>query len=104
MMRIVYFYLMKDDPDRVRAIAPDHATYWRDLDPPGYVGGPTADRRAGLITFEAGSVEEAESLVDNDPFVRANLINGAWVKEWIPSGARTTERDLRTAGSGSPGR
>jgi hypothetical protein len=47
MMRVVYFYLMKDDPDRVRAIAPDHAAYCRDLDPPGYVGGPTADRARG---------------------------------------------------------
>jgi hypothetical protein len=29
--RFAYFYLMKADPDRVRVIAPRHASYWRDL-------------------------------------------------------------------------
>jgi hypothetical protein len=27
-MRIAYFYLMRDEPDRVRAVAPAHAAYW----------------------------------------------------------------------------
>ncbi|HEY5985609.1 MAG TPA: hypothetical protein VIV12_04385 [Streptosporangiaceae bacterium] len=34
-MRIAYFYWMKDDPDRVRTMAPQHARYWRDLGLPG---------------------------------------------------------------------
>jgi hypothetical protein len=83
-MRIAYFYLMKDDPDRVRAVAPDHAAYWHDLDPPAYLGGPLADRSGGLITFEAGSLGEAEQLVAGDPFVRADLLEDAWLKEWSP--------------------
>jgi uncharacterized protein YciI len=83
-MRIAYFYLMRDQPDRVRAVAPDHATYWRDLRVPGYVGGPLGDRSGGLITFEAESPQDADELVANDPFVRADLLESAWVKEWAP--------------------
>ena len=28
-MRCAYIYFMKDNPDRVAAVAPDHAAYWR---------------------------------------------------------------------------
>ena len=55
-MRILYFYLMSDALDRVRAVAPGHAAYWRDLGLGHYLGGPFADRSGGLITFEAGSL------------------------------------------------
>lgn len=81
-MRIAYAYVMKDDPDRVRVVAPDHAAYWHDLDLPGYLGGPMTDRSGGLITFEVGSVEEAEQLVAGDPFARAGLLDDSWLKEW----------------------
>jgi uncharacterized protein YciI len=83
-MRIAYFYWMKDDPDRVRTVAPEHAAYWRDLGLPGYLGGPLADRSGGLITFEADSLESAERLVAADPFVRDELLEGSVVKQWMP--------------------
>lgn len=102
-MRIAYFYVMKDDPDRVRVVAPDHAAYWDDLDPPGYLGGPMADRSGGLITFEARSVEEGERLVAGDPFVRAGLLQSAWMKEWMVK-ASDSARDLRAATTGPVGR
>jgi uncharacterized protein YciI len=83
-MRIAYFYWMRDDPDRVGAVAPEHAAYWRDLGLPGYLGGPLADRSGGLITFEADSLESAERLVAADPFVRDELLEGSVVKQWMP--------------------
>jgi hypothetical protein len=46
-MRFLYFYLMKDAPDRVRATAPKHAAYWRELGLGDYLGGPFADRSGG---------------------------------------------------------
>jgi hypothetical protein len=46
------------------------------------LGGPFADRSGGLITFEGASVEEAERLVSDDPFVREDLLETHWVKEW----------------------
>ena len=48
-----------------------------------YLGGPFADRSGGLITFQAGSIPEAERLVAHDPFVREDLLERRWVKEWI---------------------
>jgi hypothetical protein len=82
-MKIAYIYWMKDD-DRVRTVAQDHAAYWRDRAMPGYEGGPFADRSGGLITFEADSVEAAESVIAADPFVREELLENSVVKQWMP--------------------
>jgi uncharacterized protein YciI len=82
-MRVLYFYLMRDATDRVRAVAPDHAAYWRELGLRNYLGGPFTDRSGGLITFEVSAVDEAERLVADDPFVREDLLERRWVKEWL---------------------
>lgn len=81
-MRVSYVYFMRDEPERVREVAPQHASYWRGLGLRDYLGGPFADRSGGLITFEAGSGDEALELVANDPFVRAGLLKSRWLKEW----------------------
>jgi uncharacterized protein YciI len=83
-MRIAYLYLMKDDPERVRTVAPQHAAYWRDLALPGYLGGPFADRSGGLITFEAASLEAAERIIATDAFVRQQLLESSIVRQWMP--------------------
>lgn len=59
-MRFLYFYVMKDELDAVRAPAAEHATDWDDLRLVRYLGGPFADRSGGLITFYAESLGEAE--------------------------------------------
>ena len=82
-MRFLYFYLMKDAPELVRAAAPSHAAYWRDLQLPNYLGGPFMDRSGGLVTFEMESLTEAEHLVADDPFVREDLLERSWVKGWM---------------------
>jgi uncharacterized protein YciI len=84
-MRFLYFYLMKDAPDRVQATAPKHAAYWQELGLGDYLGGPFADRSGGLITFQADSAVEAERLVANDPFVSEGLLERHWVKQWLPA-------------------
>jgi uncharacterized protein len=81
-MRFAYVYLMAEDPDRVRAVAPEHAAYWKGLDLSDYRGGPFADRSGGLITFEARSSQEAEQLAADDPFFREGLLATRWLKEW----------------------
>jgi uncharacterized protein YciI len=83
-MKIVYFYSMKQEPDAIRAAAPAHAAYWRDLGMREYVGGPFADRSGGLIVFAAGSTEEAERLIAADPFCVEALLEDSIVKEWTP--------------------
>ena len=37
-MRFLYFCLLKDAPERVRATAPTHAGYWRELALRDYLG------------------------------------------------------------------
>jgi uncharacterized protein YciI len=86
-MRFVYVYSMKGDPDRVRAVAREHAAYWRGLALEDYLGGPFADRSGGTITFKADTPAEAERLVDGDPFGREGLLNDPWVKQWMVEGA-----------------
>jgi uncharacterized protein YciI len=71
-----------DAPDRVRTVAPRHAAYWRQLGLDRYLSGPFADRSGGLITFEAGSIPEAEQLVADDPFAQEDLLERRWVNEW----------------------
>lgn len=81
-MRFLYFYLMKDAPDRVRAAAPEHAAYWHGLGLGDDLGGPFTDRSGGLITFECPSADEAAHLVADDPFVREDVLDAHWVREW----------------------
>lgn len=80
--RFLYVYSMRGEPDRVKEVAPQHARYWHDLELPGYLGGPFADRRGGSISFVAGSYAEAEEFVAADPFVVADLLGESWLKEW----------------------
>jgi uncharacterized protein YciI len=82
-MRFLYFYIMRDAPDRVRAVAPEHAAYWRELSLRDYLGGPFVDRSGGLITFEITSADEAERLVAHDPFEQGDLLERRWLKEWM---------------------
>ncbi|HEX5522331.1 MAG TPA: YciI family protein [Pedococcus sp.] len=81
-MRFAYLYFMQDEPDRVRAVAPQHAAYWQAIKADGYLGGPFADRSGGLITFEASSRERAEEMTAHDPFARHGLLDRHWLKEW----------------------
>jgi uncharacterized protein YciI len=82
-MRFLYFYLMRDAPDRVRATAPKHPAYWRDLGLRGYLGGPFADRSPRGGAFQAASGVEARRLVANDPFLAEGLLERSWAKEWL---------------------
>ena len=81
-MRWAYFYRMAVGAERVPEVAPRHAAYWRGLGLRRYAGGPFGDRSGGLITFEAGSREEAERLVAGDPFVVEGVLAQRWVEHW----------------------
>jgi hypothetical protein len=101
-MRFLYIYFMTDAPDRVRAAAPEHAAYWRALGLRDYLGGPFADRSGGLITFEADSPEDADRLVGDDPFLRADLLERHWVKEWTPEPPADLTDSRSSFGEASP--
>ncbi len=81
--QFVYFYFMKNEPERIGSVAPNHAKYWNGLELDNYSGGPFADRSGGMISFRADSLKQAEKLAGNDPFVIEDLLEGKWVKQWI---------------------
>jgi uncharacterized protein YciI len=82
MVRIVYFYFMKNVPQQIAATAPEHAAYWHTQGLTDYSGGPFQDRCGGLITFSADSLSHARHLVSEDPFIQANVLEQFWVKVW----------------------
>jgi uncharacterized protein YciI len=79
----LYFYLMRKTPTAIRQVVAAHVQYWRSRDVPGYMGGPFADRTGGLITFSAASLDDAQHIIVDDPFVREQLIEQSWIKEWL---------------------
>jgi uncharacterized protein YciI len=83
--RFVYFYLMKEEPDRIGAAVPSHVEFWQGSGLPGYTGGPFADKSGGLVMFEASTLEEATAIANRDPFVVQDVVDSRWVKEWMPT-------------------
>ncbi len=79
----VYFYFMKNEPEKIKSAVGAHVEYWKKLALDNYRGGPFADRSGGLIYFEAGSADEAERIAMNDPFALENLLRDRWIKEWV---------------------
>jgi uncharacterized protein YciI len=82
--RFAYFYLMKQEPEKVQQVVPAHVEYWEKFISQNYLGGPFADRSGGLITFDAEDINEATNIIKNDPFTINDLLESRWVKEWIP--------------------
>ena len=81
--KFVYFYSMKNEPDKIRAIAPIHHQYWVQQDLTRYNGGPFTDRSGGLVTFESDGIDQALEIVDADPFITEDLLESCLVKEWV---------------------
>jgi uncharacterized protein YciI len=83
MKHVLYFYLMRNTPEAIRQVVPRHVQYWQSRDLPNYMGGPFADRTGGLITFAASSLDDAQQIIKDDPFVHEQLIEQRWIKEWL---------------------
>ncbi len=79
----VFFYFMKNSPDKIRETVPAHVEYWKNSNVEKYKGGPFADRTGGLISFVTTSLEEATTIIMQDPFLTEDLIENKWIKEWI---------------------
>jgi len=47
------------------------------------MGGPFADQTGGLSMFSAASLDDARHIIMDDPFVREQLIEQRWIKEWL---------------------
>ncbi len=63
--RFVFFYFMKKEPEKMKAVVPLHIEYWQKPKLNKYLGGPFSDRSGGMITFEAKGIEEATKIAMN---------------------------------------
>lgn len=66
------------DKEKIASVRPTHREYLRQLITHNQLAicGPFTDDSGALIVYEAGSHDEAESLLQNDPFHK----NGIFVK------------------------
>ncbi len=79
-----YFYFMKNEPDKIRAILSAHIAYWNNNRSDCFSGGPFTDKSGGLIVFKAQNLASAKKLAQCDPFVVNDAIQSQWIKQWIP--------------------
>ena len=82
-MRFAYAYFIEDAGDTIPTTVPAHVAHWQGLSLQRYEGGPFADRKGGLVVFDAASETEAEQAVAADPFVREHLVRASWLKRWL---------------------
>lgn len=80
--RFVYFYLNRNEPEKIRQVVPAHVQYWITANLQGYMGGPFGDRTGGMISFVVSNLEEATAIILQDPFLLEDLIADKWIKEW----------------------
>ncbi len=83
MKSIVYFYIMKNEPELIKGLVPEHIKYWNSLDLDEYKGGPFHDRSGGLITFSSDDLKQANEIISEDPFVKGHVISDKYIKVWI---------------------
>jgi hypothetical protein len=81
-MRVLHFYTMKQEPERVRAVGPRHAEYWRRVGAHRYQGGPFDDRSGGLITFEVDLARRLSGSSRPTPSFE-DLLESSLVKQWV---------------------
>lgn len=74
---------MNDKLEIIKEAAPKHATYWKDLSLIDYRGGPFLDRTGGCIIFSSPTIENAQEIIKNDPFMKEECLEKYWVKEWF---------------------
>jgi uncharacterized protein YciI len=68
------------DKDKIQSLRPQHRQYLQGLLAKGQLAaaGPFTDDYGALIVYEAGSADEAEKLIQGDPF-HANGVFVRWV-------------------------
>jgi len=74
-----------DDP-RLPEIRPAHRQYLTDLVAQGklVVSGPFTEGGGALIVLEAGSKEEADTILKADPFAKAGVFTSWVIRPWNP--------------------
>lgn len=81
------FYILEyryTDPERRAAVRPRHLEYLEGLRASGklVMAGPLADASGAIVVYRAADADEAQVLVDNDPYTAGRVTTGATLREW----------------------
>lgn len=84
----LFVLIGRDGPDgkRLRAeVRPDHLAHLDPLARAGriVVAGPFTDGSGSLIVFEADSLEEAQAIAGNDPYVKRGVFSSWEVRPFL---------------------
>lgn len=83
---MIYMCLMDyADRDAIAAVRPEHRLYLQRLFEEGRVvaaGSFLPNDDGGLFLYEASSLEEAQQMVDDDPYLRAGVIRSHRLAEY----------------------
>ena len=84
MARFVALLEFSDDEALRLQTRPTHRAYLRSLFDQGKLAmsGPWTDDTGAMLIYEAADLEEAQRLLDADPYRAAGVIVDARIKEW----------------------
>lgn len=74
------------DNERRLEVRPDHRSFLERLHGEGTLvtAGPFADDSGALLVFRAESQAALEELLEEDPYVRADVATRVSIREWAP--------------------
>ncbi len=74
------------DQDKIQKVRPRHRQYLTELKQQGKlaVSGPFTDDSGALIVYEAATRDEAEKLLQGDPFYEAGVFLHIDLRPWNP--------------------
>jgi uncharacterized protein len=74
------------DRDKIQEVRPTHRAYLASLKERGQLvaSGPFTDDSGALIIYEAGSREDAEKLLQGDPFCQNGIFIKWQLRPWNP--------------------
>ncbi len=86
MSVFVVTYSYSADEIELNQIRPTHRVWLKEQLDAGRLlaSGPMVDRQAALLIWRSSSIEELNSLLDQDPFEIAGVIGERTIEQWNP--------------------
>lgn len=86
MSVFVVTYTYQADPIELNQVRPTHRAWLAEQFEAGALlaSGPMTDRPAGLLIWQSDSIEELNSLLNQDPFELAGMIGERSIEQWNP--------------------
>jgi uncharacterized protein len=83
-MNVVNYAEYIDDGEKVSSLRPNHREYMDELFAQGTLiaGGPFNDGSGALFVYDVDSVEDAQAIVDADPFLAGGAFRSYRLAEW----------------------